>query len=266
MNKTAIYDNLRNLTPAEIFFMTGGMGAGGFGAMRLVSEALRRSGQQPAPKEKTIPLMFKDPSSLANNNDPQEANPALDSSVPAPISKIGHTPVPELPMTSEPWLPQALAAGVGLPAGFLGAKSLYDMYKKHELDQQTELAKQKYMAQLDTAEQMKGKFASATPLVDEFCEGISKQGEFPLVPEDTMIQNPYMRAMEQHNLTDNGHAAIGHAVNGVTGGGWGDAKQTLGLLAAISGVGTLGYLINNNQAKRQKEQKSQYPIGVSYAQ
>jgi len=69
------------------------------------------------------------------------------------------------------FLNKALAVSVGLPAGFLGTKAVYDSWKKKQMDDKIEEANNKYLTTLHQA----SKTAESTPLVDAFCTGLSAE-------------------------------------------------------------------------------------------
>lgn len=61
-----------------------------------------------------------------------------------------------------------LSAGVGLPVGFMGAKFLYDKYKKNQTDQEISAANLKYLQTLQALQQKSAE--TNTPNVDNFCK------------------------------------------------------------------------------------------------
>jgi hypothetical protein len=69
----------------------------------------------------------------------------------------------------------ALVGGGGLTAGFTGASSLYEHFKRKQLEGHISDVEQNY---LNALQQAHGKIASETPLIDNFLKGyITKCGE-----------------------------------------------------------------------------------------
>lgn len=62
-----------------------------------------------------------------------------------------------------------MAGAVGMPLGFLGASSIYELIKKRQMDAEQQRVQQNYLSQLGKNQQ---KFAEETPLTDEFCAGM----------------------------------------------------------------------------------------------
>jgi len=184
------------------------------------------------------------------------------------------------------------AAAMGLPVGFLGAKTLYDAYQNHQGNQQIDQAKKQYEHELALAQQTNGiKLAEgSTPNVDLFCEAMATE----LEKNANMLSSVWAKAQPQFNTNITPSQLMSHiqsqpmnyldqsegmnAIKGgakhlfartadaATGHGYSTSKDILGAIVAASGVGTLGFLIKNQLNKQKKEMKATYPTGVEYAQ
>ena len=226
------------------------------------------------------------------------SDPALDSSVPSsvgmpktaggymPDAALGHPEssspapsaspsfgAPEATGGMEPWAQKALAVALGVPAGFLGAKKLYDTYQQHSLGAQVERAKKQYDEQLRLAQagQGQGKMASTTPLTDKFCEGLAKEanligldklGNETASPATIDALTPKWQA----DATANGLNGLSHMADGATGHPGSALADAFKLLVMGGALGTGGWLINKSMNSREKEMKSKYPTAVSYAE
>lgn len=76
---------------------------------------------------------------------------------------------------SQPHLAKIIAVAGGIPAGYVGAGALYQHFKNQEQEAELKKSHDDYLNLLQT---IQAKTASVkTPLVDEFCEGLSKAAE-----------------------------------------------------------------------------------------
>lgn len=155
------------------------LGAGTYGATRLYSNVAAQDQLENEPG--------KDKSTLTIDL-PENLNPYL-----KPPQKIGS----EKTGGVWDWLPDVpkdlfnRAANFAVPplafgGGFMGAKYLYDNYKKNQIEAEIEKAKQEYMKTLASFKQAAEKMD--TPLTDAFCEGI-KIANFPNDPRELAAQN-----------------------------------------------------------------------------
>jgi len=178
------------------------------------------------------------------------------------------------------WGSKILATGVGLPAGFLGTKYLYDSYTDSQGEQKVDSAKKKYLAKLRSIQEETAKQASETPCVDGFCEVLAEQLNKEAFEPTTVEPSglvPNWRSMAGNpKLFPEGHKSINSTY---TGAAWhkvdqaqryfgdpaGHIGETAKVLAALGLTSTLGGLIYANSKKREKEQKLMYPNRVSFA-
>lgn len=165
--------------PAEMFGMAAAGGAGGFGAIRLLTEILNKAQGRKTPEaQKAVQLMLQNPQQPAPHGMPgtqeelteQGHHDQMPYSSPK-TAKWQVTPAAD----GEPGFASSILPLVaGLPAGFLGAKWMYDKHKGGQLDKQTEQAKQQYLQELHAA-QSQMKMSSFTPRVDSVCEAVADE-------------------------------------------------------------------------------------------
>lgn len=176
MNKLA---SVTEWTSPELFGIAAAGGAGGFGGIRLLTEMIRKiQGQKTPDAQKAVQLMMPNP-----NQQMQQGMPGHEHD---PRKEMQHDQAPfSSPKTAfdistqhsgdtAGYISSILPLVAGVPAGFLGAKWMYDKHKGSDLDKQTEQAKQQYMQEL-AATQAKMKMGSATPCVDRFCEAVANE-------------------------------------------------------------------------------------------
>jgi hypothetical protein len=159
-----IFKKAAGLTPSEILVLSLLGGAGGFAGMRTFQEAMQKiQGQPQKPKSNAVELQLQDPLKASSPN----------------ASEMGGVGMPQMGKVATDWADwwgmPALAVGVGVPAGFLGTKGLYDHYQQGQNKKQVDEAKQQYMLALQAAQQANAKMASATPSIDGFCDELAKQ-------------------------------------------------------------------------------------------
>ena len=166
------------------------------------------------------------------------------------------------------WKVFAMAGGI--PAGFLGMKALYDKYKDHEMNGQIDKSKNKYQAQLMSAQP---KVASETPCVDSFCTAVAEElnkaaNEMPMSISPEQAQAFTHSPLIQQALDDKYRSSLLGAVKGVGNNLTGDSGSVLrqGMLGLgiLGTTGVLGAAISANNRKRDKETSSQYPTRVVY--
>ncbi len=165
MNKESMFEQQ---SPLQLLLQSGLVGAGGFGAMRLLKEL----------------------SETAKANGPRDGEDENSLTIDMPRPQ-GHQQHSQMPKMGEEGLTfeKVLALGVGAPLGFLGAKGVYDKVKKKQLDGEIETANNKYMKTLSNY-----KAGEATPAVDAFCEGIAesfgKVAEFDFMSPEALSSLP----------------------------------------------------------------------------
>lgn len=135
-------------------------------------------------------------------------------------------------------LKSMLAAGVGVPVGFLGSKALYDAYQEQQLSKELEESKRKYYKTLGQA-----KFGQETPYVDGFCDVIKEAMEKKSDPEED----------SPHSLT---RALIAMFP------GSGLVKSLYGALALTAAAGTFGTMYRADQNRRERETSRKFPEKV----
>lgn len=160
------------VSPKALLVMSLLTGGSAYGGMRLLSD-LHEQISPLVPPNNNIKLQLPSPYKK------QEQVPGIETTA------IGENMNPQQLQLSKDaggeydptwWHPLA-AVGVGLPAGFLGTKALYDTYQDHEYNKKIEAAKQQYTNQLALAQSMNGKIASETPKVDALCEAMAIEQE-----------------------------------------------------------------------------------------
>ena len=149
-----------------------------------------------------------------------------------------------------------LAYGGGATGGFLGASSLYDKYRQHELDNKEQDVEKQYM---HTLQQAHSKVASVqTPNVDKFLEGLlSKVGEELQKEGFWGVDMPTEGPVD--TLT---HAGKG-AMSGLAHTGLGSAAIAAWLTATL-GAGGATYAIANkmDQQKKSNQEKTTLPSEI----
>jgi hypothetical protein len=167
MNKIAA---VNEWPPAELFAISALGGAGGFGALRLVSEMLHKARPQ-KPFENKVNLMLPAPHyAPIKKQDTDQHVESMGFSSP----KTAHEDyLPPAPMGSTGYIRSFLPLFAGLPAGFLGAKYLYDNYKSNDMQKQVDKTKQKYLSELAAASQHVKQSEEKTPHLDAFCEAVA---------------------------------------------------------------------------------------------
>lgn len=263
-------EKVANYTPQELFLLSVLTGGAGFGGMRLLSDMTHKI-SPPKPHNDAIQLDLpeekKQPDMFHTSSMGKQAN----------------------------FLAPFLAMSAGLPLGFLGTKALYDKYQESQGDQDIEQARKKYQQQLLLARQMNQKTAEEhTPCIDGFCEVMAEimqksaadlnpisflYHKFPgmlgshppatpgVRPSQVFEHAPSSFGEEANNqIKSQGHEAAKGWMDSATGGASTAAADIWKLIALTGAAGMGGYMIKNHQDKREREQKSQYPSGVSYAQ
>lgn len=188
------FQKAAQLSPTETFILSLLGGAGTFAGMRTLQDAMQKIHGQPKPKNNSnsVELMMHDPMSMSS-----------------PVTAGQGTAIPQLSKAAEGeggwWAAPYLAGAVGIPAGFLGAKGLYDKYQSNQQQKQIDDAKQKYMMALQQAQMANQKIAAETPCIDGFCEEFVKESGLL----DT-LRNTFAPA--GHSMTDNILDAPGHAM------------------------------------------------------
>ena len=305
MNKTAgsaldpfHFNSVRGYQPADLFLISALTGAGGFGGMRLLSEMLGKV-NPPKPKENVVRLAAPNAAETPVEEFGQQQAPeaAMQSSAPLPkTAAINKTANPAMPSSTQPFggipgQPQvpvsnstellsqvspdnssggmkALALAGGLPAGFLGAKFLYDKYKAYEMDQKIERSRQDYLQQLAQVQEQQSKMAEITSCVDAFCtavaEELNKVAGIGPAQVDALAGSPLI----QNAIDDVQRADLSNSVraggNALSMNAGTLLKDTMGVVGAGSLAATLGALMWANKKKREKEEKAQYPMRVVY--
>lgn len=175
------------------------------------------------------------------------------------------------------------AYGVGIPAGFMGTKLIYDQMKKKKMQKDVQEANAKYMATLSSL----GKMSEETPLLDAVCEKVAEElnkqagaGDMlkrvftspvtrTLVPtaaiagvgiggpaiSDKLFSTDLQRRAELLNKDVMSRAADASGVNTAT-----DHWKTLAALAALT---TGGAFMMTDKAKAEKEDKNQLPQNIA---
>ena len=188
MDKKALVEKLLPYSPANIFALSALGGAGGFGGMRLLAEALQQFQPQQAVQGNQINVDFPRPKEEERDIDPSLADgmhQQLPFSSPKTAGALPGLYNPQVPTPAPVQTPTPVGPGQyntalkvlafsGLPIGFLGAKALYDKYKDHETQALVDESKKKYHNELQMAA-LNSKMGSATPNVDSFCDAIADE-------------------------------------------------------------------------------------------
>lgn len=165
-----------NSSLLETFAASGALGAGGFATLRLLQDIMSAAQRKHGPGEDENTLTVD----LPRNMMPpymaqmqQQQAPAM-TPPPAPLNKQAGDNLNKI-----------MAILGGAPLGFMGAKTVYDKFKQYQLQQELDLANQRYMQTMESfrppleedQNQMSApKYASEeTPTVDAFCEKLAEE-------------------------------------------------------------------------------------------
>ena len=168
IEKAAVYQ------PSELFLLSLLAGAGGFGGARLLTD-IHNNLTNVTPSDNSIKLQIPNPHKRQEDNGMASTDPTMGTQLPAlnkgaqDLSPASITNPPTLGNTFAPYL----AVAGGIPAGFLGAKLLYDKYQQSEQEKQIASVKNQYAKQLMMAQQATAKLAEETPNVDKLCEAMA---------------------------------------------------------------------------------------------
>jgi hypothetical protein len=240
MNKTA-----SSMTPLQILMLSALGGAGTFGSIRLLQDAMRATKPREGLPETQNELKIDVPGMSPGIADPPglEQRPKLKIAFmdPGVNSSTPVNPHPDLGGATGDHsqggfvnnLLRILAVPVGVGGGFWGGKALYDTYQNKRLQDEIDTTKQKYLMALTQA-----KSASETPMVDGFCDILKYANDdgddLPSVPEILW------------------HLVPGHNALQLAG----------GLTAGATGVSVLGLMMMADQKRREAEQAKSYPTRV----
>jgi len=255
------------LTPLETLLLGMAGGAGVYGIGRTLQNTLNTLHAPPKRKPNAVQLNFMDPleqQQLAMSS-PMTDSGGQGSAIPQ-ISKAASN-------DSQSWgnwpMTPYLAGGLGLPAGFFAAKTVYDQMQAKQDQKHIDAAKQQYLATLQQAQMANQKMATETPSVDGFCEELAKQAALlsPGIPTgvDPAVW-AHNQSVAEDNLANTAHQGGIDARNFFTGGASNFAGKAWEAVAAAAALGTLGTGIYFNNKKREREERAQYPTSVAYAQ
>ena len=158
-------------------------------------------------------------------------------------------------------LNRAILAAVGLPAGFLGTKGLYDHLKGGQMDNRRDMEKQKYLQQLGGMGAFKQANDGASPTTDTFIAKFAEElekGAFEGINFEGLPEEVQHRAFQNGFSQDIGSRALGAASGGISDNGIAAAKMLAITTALLSG----GAMLHADQKKRDAEKKQVYPTSV----
>lgn len=177
MNKNAFLDTA---TPLQVLLSSLGIGAGGYGGMRLIQE-----------------LMSKDQENLRTPGGLAVSVPEKKKTIPeeqgVKLASEGQT----VDGVSDNLL-KALAVLGGVPAGALGANALYHNVREKQIQQDIDSEQKKRLQIMSQFKQ-----ASETPLVDAFCESLITK----LAQDDRTDAIRGLASSNQHHLLPFGEEA-----------------------------------------------------------
>lgn len=277
MNKTAILNNLNPMQVALYSLLAGG---GAFGASKLLMDVMNASKPQAQDTRKQMPVYI--PSGEPTANTSMSSSPEASGGVSIPQLKTAAAEWKDIgnlltgnPMLMEParqealqrpgvhdvlgaksltppdpaahapgdwnWLEKSVLGVPMLGLGFMGGKALYDKYQSDKLKGELDQVKQQYMRALDQAKMQKMS-ATNTPCLDGFCEQLAE-------------------IFKQANENDPSGFIYGSIMKPLMGLG----KDIALPIGAASALGSLWYLMKQNQQKRDAEAKRNFPEDVVLA-
>ncbi len=248
-----ILEKVAYLSPTDLMLYSSLAGAGTFGGLRLLTDALQKVNPQKVPRN-TVELM-----------EPETPEPELlpeSSPMKAANELLNEEAVQSLQGNNSSWLPKLLATAVGAPVGFLGTKGIYDMYRGNQEQKKTEQAKQEYLSQLALANKLK---TASLPCTDAFCEAVAEelQKEANDV-NDQLADSPLVKDLVAGQYKGNLSQALKSGWNSLTLNSLDHGTNAALLVGLLGGGATLGGLLHANKSKREKELRAPYPTGVSY--
>lgn len=173
------------MTPMQIWLLSALGGAGTFGSIRLLQDAMRASKPRDEVDSSNNELKIDLPQAgapfggqPASAPGPQQTNLKLAVfDWMKPESNLAVDPSSGMPnptVPSEGGIGESLARYAAVPLGiipgFLGAKYLYDKYQANRGQKEIDGAKQRYLQALQQASMKNAAEKSDTPYVDGFCE------------------------------------------------------------------------------------------------
>ena len=269
------FEKVAAFTPQQLALLSFLGGGAGFTGYRLLSDINNEAQKSKEVSDNRIKLQLRNPYELP------QVNPAELASMESTTPIIGDQ-MPTLNNKSA-GIENYAAVGLGLPAGFLGAKAVYDHFQENEANKKIEEAKKQYGNQLALAERANGKIAEETPLVDSFCKAAADELEksaLNLNPLDwdpisaltkstwqnptssavtknqvisALPNDPLSRATGQDAIRSNAFAGAKNMLGTVTGHTSDMAINAWKALAAAGTIGTLGWLLHQHAKKKAKE-------------
>ncbi len=169
--------------------------------------------------------------------------------------------------TAEGFIDHALSALIGAPAGYMGAKLLYDKHKEQQGNKEIQEANMRYLQVLQQLQQKSAEMN--TPHVDAFCktaaEALVKAATNPLLSRLLMgavgvgAGAGYANDFGLFDSFKGGKSGPpAHSPGGVVN----KAKDAWKLLAALAAVGTSGAMIHASN-KRESREKPKLPSAVA---
>ncbi len=243
MNKEA------NLSAMEALLYSGALGAGGFGTIKLLQEAMQKmQGRDEENNPEVIPVNIPRPMP------PQPTQKFANSLVSAPPAIQPPAPVqPQASTLNQSELMKGLAALVGLPTGFMGGKFLYDHLKGQQIKADNKAKEEAYMQELAS---YKTAAEKEHPFIDQICESFldayAKQAEIPDVPG--VSRETAANIIQQHKI----QGALGLGAGMINKAGLGIPESVLYTLLGIGGASALGVggaMIMNDRKKEELAQK-----------
>lgn len=152
----------------------------------------------------------------------------------------------------------SLSAAVGAPAGFLGAKVLYDKYKKNQTDKEIADANRKYLATLQAMRQKSAELN--TPLVDQFCKSAAET----MNKEASGLTKALPWLIGGGTAAGLGYDAMRDNPGGVAGGSGDLLKKLFYSTAILSGLGLAGAMVHANSKREAKGPATPSAVALNY--
>lgn len=241
--------NAKQANWAETFGTSATVGGGAFAIGALIQEINRQREAEAQRKRQQLP-----------------AN-ALVIDMPRPAQKTAEDGSASFLKSANELIANTLALLAGAPAGFIGAKTIYDTYKKKQTDHEINDANLKYMQTLQALQQKTAELN--TPLVDQLCKAAAEE----LVKSAASLGSvaPWLAKAAPWAVGGAGGLKIVNDLGGfdwaknrpdpspspgALGSLWGSAKNAWGTLAILTALGGAGAMVHANNKKNERENKN----------
>lgn len=243
-------EKVANMSPLDLFLLTGAAGAGGYGTLQLLKDML--GGKQPA----QVPGQALDvhiPTQKKKEEVPAHMA-TYDAVEPMGMSSVKHANEDQsnalMQFLTQPTdrLSGMVTGMMGLPLGVMGAKGLYDHLRGNQMQAKLDAEKKRYEEALYRA-----KYGEAsTPVLDDFCEKVADWFDRGLNAD--AVENFQKTVPHINPVTAVGNAASGGMIDA--------GKDTWMTGAALTTALTMAALAAQRRNKEKKEQSMGYPTRV----